>query len=174
MGGCRFVQRNLTAWVDEALSARAQVRVTEHLRRCPECAATAAAWRGMIAGQRQVLRTLSAGSAVDAERLHARVRGVLAAEPAGKVESFFDLPWLPRPLVIAGGAVLAGVALLLLFGGPAATLMALGIEAPPVAVARQTDLFTEYSVIQQLDALQHFDTVEAVQLDDHPGGLQPG
>jgi hypothetical protein len=46
--------------------------------------------------------------------------------------------------------------------------ISVGIESPPTAVVREPDLYTDYPLIQQLDALEHFDTVQSVPLDDEP------
>ena len=44
--------------------------------------------------------------------------------------------------------------------------MPLGLESPPPAVVQHTELFKDYPLIERLDVLEHFDTVESVPLDD--------
>jgi hypothetical protein len=62
--------------------------------------------------------------------------------------------------------VTIAVAAVLLAVGPQMVLMPLGLESPPPAVAQHTGLFKDYPLIERLDVLEHFDTVESVPLDD--------
>jgi hypothetical protein len=97
--------------------------------------------------------------------LRFKLRSALAAEPNPAVRA-----WMPlfRPIAVAGAAAMVGAILLLLsvVGGPTAVLVPLGVESPPVAVTREPELFENYRLIQQLDVLENFDTVESEPLDD--------
>src|SRR5262249_41516280 len=75
--------------------------------------------------------------------------------------------WFSHPLAQAAGAVAVAVGLtLVVAGGPKAVLIPLGVAPPPPAVRSHPDLFKDYSLIQHLDALENFDTVESEPLDD--------
>jgi hypothetical protein len=96
--------------------------------------------------------------------LHAKLQRALAAEADGRASAWSSLF---RPLAIAGAVVTAVVVLFFsVMGGPKAVLIPLGVEPPPVAVTSDPDLFENYQVIQHLDALENFDNVESVPLDD--------
>ena len=75
-------------------------------------------------------------------------------------------------MVLASSAVAAAAVILALVfaGGPAAVLVPLGVESPPVAVKANPELFKDYPLIQHLDALENFDTVQSVPLDDDQTG----
>ena len=164
MTSCGAVRENLTAWIDGELSPRWTERVREHITGCADCAAEAKNLRASITLQRRVLTHLTAVGDVDAAALHARLRRAVAAEaePRRSVWS-----WILRPLVLA--PALALLAVLVLFtaaGGPTDVLAPLGVAPPPPAVKRAPGLFKDYTLIQHLDELEHFDTVESEPLDD--------
>lgn len=158
------MQENLTAWVDGELSPQWTERVREHVVRCAQCAAEAEGLRASIAVQRTALARLTAAGEIDVAALHARLRRALAAEavPRRSVWS-----WFVRPLVLAPAfAVLAVLVLFTAAGGPTDVLVPLGVASPPPAVKRAPGLFKDYTLIEHLDELQHFDTVESEPLDD--------
>jgi anti-sigma factor RsiW len=167
MSSCRAVQENLTAWIDGELSARSAERVREHVAGCPRCATETDSLRASIGLHRTVLTRLSDAGDVDAAALRARFRRAVAVEAAERRPSW---RWIFRPVVLA--PALALLAVLLLFtaaGGPTDVLAPLGVAPPPPAVKRAPGLFKDYTLIQHLDALQHFDTVESEPLDDEQG-----
>jgi anti-sigma factor RsiW len=166
MASCGAVQENLTAWIDGELSPRWTARVREHVDACADCAAEAANLRASIMLQCRVLPRLNAGEAVDAARLHARLQRAVAAAAAPRPSLW---QWIFRPLVLAPAlALLLVLALFTAAGGPTDVLAPLGVAPPPPAVRRAPGLFKDYSMIQHLDALENFDTVEAEPLDDDP------
>jgi hypothetical protein len=90
-----------------------------------------------------------------------RERAVAAARP-----SFF-LTWM-RPVAFAVCVLALSVAGY--FGSaptPETVLVPLGIKSPPAAVSQAPVLFKDYPVIEKLDLLEHFDTVDSIpELDD--------
>lgn len=168
MASCRTVGDQLTAWIDGELSAGEDERVRTHLDGCASCVAEAKSLRAAIELQRPALARLAAVPDLDVSGISRRFRQTLAALPDEATGSWGHWrQWLLRPVAIAGAAMAAGVAALVLFaGGPEAVLVPLGVEPPPVAVSRQPDLFKDYTLIQHLDALENFDTVESTPLDD--------
>jgi hypothetical protein len=113
-----------------------------------------------------MLTQLTTVGDVDAAVLHARLRRAVAAAAEPRPSRW---RWVLRPVVLA--PVLTLLLVLGLFtaaGGPADVLVPLGVASPPPAVKRAPGLFKDYSLIQHLDELEHFDTVEAEPLDDEP------
>ncbi len=164
MASCGAVRENLTAWVDSELSPRRVERVREHVARCADCAAEAESLRASIGLQRRVLTRLTAVGDVDSAMLHARLRRAVAAEAEPRPLRW---SWIFRPMVLAPAvALLAVLVLFTAAGGPTDVLAPLGVAPPPLAVKRATGLFKDYTLIQHLDELEHFDTVESESLDD--------
>lgn len=171
---CRTVRENLSAWIDAELSRRWTDRVRRHLDGCAACSAEAENLRTAIAGQRHALARIMTLDNFDPARLRAQLRRALhehsdtTARWSGAPE--WDSPrwgWLLRPVAVAGAALTAAMIGALVFaGGPRAVLIPLGVESPPSAVTREPELFKDYPLIQQLDVLENFDTVESVPLDD--------
>ena len=168
---CWCARRNLTAWLDGALPEHQARRVSRHLGTCSHCAAEAERLRAAVDWQRRVLPCLVTVGELDASRLRIALLSAMAAAPNPTLPA-----WTPlfRPIAVAGAAALVGAVLFLLsvLGGPNAVLIPLGVESPPVAVTREPDLFENYHLIQQLDALENFDTVESEPLDDDQGPHQ--
>jgi len=164
MTRCGPVRENLTAWLDGEASPRWTERIRAHIAGCADCAAETESLRASIALQRRVLVRVTAVDDVNAAALHARLRRAVAAaaEPRQSVWSRIF-----RPLVLAPAvAVLAVLVLFTAAGGPTDVLAPLGVAPPPLAVKRAPGLFKDYTLIQHLDELQHFDTVESEPLDD--------
>lgn len=162
---CWLTRGNVTAWLDGALPESRTRRVRDHLSRCHGCSAEAARLRAALDWQRRALPRLLAVEVLDTNSLRRRLLSALAAEERPTVR-----PWLPRfrPILVAGAAAMVGLILLLVSvaGGPSAVLIPLGVKSPPVAVVREPELFENYQLIQRLDALENFDTVESEPLDD--------
>jgi anti-sigma factor RsiW len=164
MTNCRAVGADLTAWCDGELSHRRAKRIEHHLAGCATCSAEAESLSAAVRWQRRALPRLTAVADCEFEVLQARLRGALAAEPELRVPFW---SWLFRPVAIAAAAAMIGViALFSIMGGPNAVLIPLGVESPPVAVSSEPELFENYQLIQHLDALENFDTVESVPLND--------
>jgi len=161
---CRAVKGDLTAWCDRELSRRRAERIEQHLAECGACAAEAESVSAAIRWQRQALPLATAVADYEFGALQARLRRALTAEPEPRAPFW---PWFFRPMAIAAAAVMIGVIMLFsIMGGPNAVLIPLGVESPPVAVSSQPELFEDYQLIQHLDALENFDTVESVPLDE--------
>jgi len=164
MANCRAVRGELTAWCDGELSRRRAEQVEQHLAECAACSAEAESLSAAVRWQRRALPRVTAMAVHDVRALQVRLRRALAAEPEPRA-SFW--PWLFRPVAIAAAAAMIGVVTLFsILGGPNAVLIPLGVESPPVAVSSEPDLYENYQLIQHLDAMENFDTVESVPLDD--------
>ncbi|HXQ21753.1 MAG TPA: zf-HC2 domain-containing protein [Candidatus Acidoferrales bacterium] len=170
---CSGVREDLTAWIDGALPSRRHERVRQHVAACRACAAEAERVRAAIEWQRRLLARALAVPDVEVQPLQARLQQAVAlehrTERGDRSVSVWTRMWQPgmfRPLAVTGAVVSAVLAFVAFAGGPSALLIPLGIESPPAAVASQPELFKDYSLIQHLDALEHFDTVESMPLDD--------
>jgi anti-sigma factor RsiW len=164
MANCRAVKGELTAWCDGELSRRRAERIEQHLAECAACSAEADSVSAAIRWQRQALLRVTAVADGEFGALQVKLRRALAAEPEPQ-GPFWS--WLFRPVAIAAAAAMIGIALLFsIMGGPKAVLIPLGVESPPVAVSSEPELFEDYQLIQRLDALENFDTVESVPLSD--------
>ena len=176
MSGCHDFSEDLTAWVDGQLPDRRHDQIRQHLAACARCSAEMHSLRTAITWQRHALRAMTVADGIDAVALKTRLRRTLAAEvdegiPAWTLRDVWASLW--GRLALVGATVSVAVAVLLLAGGPGMVLMPLGLESPPPAVVQQTELFKDYPMIERLDVLEHFDTVESVPLDDE-GAAQRG
>jgi hypothetical protein len=164
MTACHTVREDLTAWVDGELPLRRSEQLRRHLTDCAVCAAEAQRARAAMSRQRSVLTRALGAEEVDANALWSRLRTAMA-EAAPEADPWWRLRW--RPLMVAGTAVAAAaVTLFLLAGGPDTILVPLGIETPPVELAREPELFRDYPIIERLDALEYFDRVQTVPLEE--------
>lgn len=163
MTTCDGVRKNLTALADGDLPPRRSASVRRHLVGCPECAAEAQAIQSAVVGQQQLLRAALSADDVDRTALWQQLRQALDEPPP--LAKRFQRPWL-----LSGGALAAAAALIAVVtaSGPRPLLVSAGVESPPVAVSTKPELFKDYGLIQELDALEYFDTVESVPLDDEP------
>ena len=166
MDHCRAVKREFTAWCDGELSRREAERLEQHLAACAACSAEADSLSVAVRWQRQALRHVTAVADHECAPLQARLRRALATEIEPRAQGQF-WSWIFRPVAIAtAAAMIAIIVLFSVLGGPNAVLIPLGVEAPPVAISREPDLFEDYQLIQHLDAMENFDTVESVPLDE--------
>jgi len=167
MVACRVVQRNLTAWLDGELGPRWAERVRRHLVSCDACTVQAEGLRAAITQQQAALVRLTAAAEVDPSALGRRLQRLLAEDPSPS--QIWE--WVFRPFAIAGAAVAAVVVVLFaVAGGPRAVLIPLGVAPPPAAVSRTTELFKDYPIIEHLDALENFDSIQSVTLDEEREG----
>lgn len=176
MPRCGSFREDLTAWIDGQLPRERAAEVGQHATQCPTCGAEVSSLRAAIDWQRQALRVVTTVDGIDTAALQSRLRRGVAAHVddstlALRLRGVWSSMW--------GRAALAGVAasvaaIVILVGrDPGMVLIPLGLESPPPAIATQTELFREYPLIEQLDVLENFDTVESVPLDDE-GAPQQG
>jgi predicted anti-sigma-YlaC factor YlaD len=161
MSGCEFVTENLTAWIDGALPSGASIALRNHLQGCAACARAESAARAAIDRHRRLIPRAVTLEGVDPDRVWQRLQAALQEAP----DRWWRW-WLRPALMGATAAAAAAVVVLLLAGRPENVLVPLGIETPPIEVVQHPDLFRDYAIIEQLDALEHFDTVLAVPLED--------
>jgi anti-sigma factor RsiW len=176
MAGCNDFSEDLTAWIDGELPPSRRDHIRRHLAGCRHCSAEMESLHSVIAWHRHALGALTTAAGVDTMALRTRLRHAMAAEvDAGTLEWRWRDVWTSMwaRLALAGAAVSVAVAVLLLAGGPGMVLIPLGLEAPPPAVVQHTELFKDYPMIERLDVLEHFDTVESLPLDDE-GAAQRG
>lgn len=168
MLGCHTFSQDLTAWIEGELPERRYDHIREHLTGCARCSAEADSLRLAIAWQQRALRAVTSLDDIAAVPSRARLQRALAAE----TEKAPLWRWLPAwssiwgRLALASAALSFAVVVLLLTGGPGMVLIPLGLESPPPAVVQHTELFKDYPLIERLDVLEHFDTVESMPLDD--------
>ncbi len=154
---CWWFRRDLTALVDGELSPTRAAAVRSHLFHCPHCAAFQEEVARCVAQQRRLLALVAETADIDAERLGRSLAARLDKE---------RVP--PRRWALASRlAVAAAVAGALLVLVPALNplLIAAGVADPPPVVAEKPDLFRDYTLFEHLDALEHFETVQAVPLE---------
>lgn len=168
MSHCDSIRENLTAWIDGELPPSERQHLGAHLDSCQACSTEADALRQAITWQEQTLPKGLLEAPVDVDALRIGLRRQLVAiherEESTPVRSW---SWLLRPLVMATAAV--AVALFVLVwkvGEPEPLLVSLGVEPAPEEVVKKPEMFRYLDVIQNLEALEHFDAVEAVSLED--------
>ena len=160
---CVAVRKNLVAWIDRELPARWNDRIERHLAACAPCSAEGADLRAAIEWQRHALVRVAAVVELDAARLHRQVQGAIGAL---REDGSPRWNWFLRPVAVTSGVVAVLTALVLFAaGGPRAVLIPLGLQSPPAQITRQPELFTEYPLIQHLDALENFDIVDSIPVD---------
>jgi len=161
---CWIVRRRLVAWIDGEIPPAQALRVERHVVDCPDCRTLAAHLGDAIAQQRELLAREREPADFDCAGAWATLWRA-AAEPSAAPE--WVATW--HPLLAAGLATVMVVLLAALVSGrPRVVLVPLGIEAPPHAVAQQPELYRNYPILERLDALEHFDTVQSVPLEDQP------
>ena len=169
MLGCRNVSQDLTAWIEGELPERRCDCIREHLAACARCSAEVDSLRMAVVWQQRALRAVTSLDGIATAALRARLRLDLAAGAEERTLLWrWRQPWVSMwgRLALAGAAFSLALVILLLAGGPGMLLMPLGLESPPPAVVQHTELFKDYPLIERLDVLEHFDTVESMPLDD--------
>lgn len=172
MPSCRRVKNNLTAWIDGEAGRVWGDRIEAHLQRCPSCQAEEQFLRATISHQRELLCHLLNPVPSDTAGMLAAIRKQ-AAQQDHSAWLDEDEPWwtrwgwLLRPVPVAlAVAALLMVTLVEVAGGPEDVLVPIGIKAPPAAVKRKPAMFRDYAIIEKLEALENFDTVDVEPLDD--------
>jgi anti-sigma factor RsiW len=162
---CWFFRRDLTALVDRELSPVRAAAVRAHLVRCAECTALHQAIEANVTAQSQLLPLAfgptDVASGVMLRNLHERL----------PVEGVVDLPdqehpvrrWFLQPAAM-GTIAVATVIIATLLGVLDPVFISVGFEDPPEVVAERPELFRDYVIFENLDALEHFDDVNSMQL----------
>ena len=117
---------------------------------------------------RQALQVSLAFGPVDVASgiLLGNVRERLDHEPAVR-------RWLLQPAMMGGLAVVSAVIATYL-GLLDPVFISVGFEKPPEIVAEQPELFRDYVFFERLDALEHFDDVNSIQLRKASADLPQG
>jgi anti-sigma factor RsiW len=164
---CPRCRDDLTAFVDAQLDPLTHLRLRAHLLFRPGCAAAAASLRRVVDLQRD---HLSEPVAIDVEALLASARDAIRALGVPRAGTAHQPPasgfrW-NRSLVagMAAAAVIL-VTAVGIAGRPRTVLVPLGLEEPPAALAKKPDLFRDYEMFRELEALEHFDAVNRVRLE---------
>lgn len=168
MSACEGFRELLTAAVDGELSLGQRLRLFLHQNRCAACDAAGERRRAFVDEQRNLLRQLppvdlDVNAALAAARREMVALGAENLQRSAPAMAEPQRPWLWTAVAGATTALLLASTVASL-GGIDAVLVPLGVEDPPQAVAKRADLFHEYDVIRQLDALEHYDAVRAVPL----------
>lgn len=167
---CRSVQKEFTAFIDGELSPRQTARVQAHLGVCTDCPAEMGRIKRVVDIERDALLSpvpeLSLG-------FETRLRQRLVEVESEGAPSWWYARWW-KPLLVSGVALIAVLIAAAPLGGPSAVLVPLGIQAPPAKVAKEPDLFKDYEIIERLDELEHFDTVDTVPLEEDMTGRSKG
>jgi anti-sigma factor RsiW len=165
---CWFIRRDLTALVDGELSASRVAAVRRHLTDCAECTQLHRAIEAAVAKQHQLMplafgATEEVTSSALLRRVHERLDD---DEPVAR-------RWFLQPATVGTVAVVAAI-IATFVGVLDPVFIAVGFEEPPEVVAEQPELFRDYAFFERIEALEHFDDVNAVQLGkpvtDQPQG----
>src|SRR5262245_45988857 len=159
MSQCDSIRENLTAWIDGELSAAEEQHLAAHLDGCQACTVEAGDLRRAIGWQAQTLSKglLEAPVDVGALRngLHRRLAAIREREEPAAAWSWSRLL---RPFAVATAAVAVAVlALMWQTPEPAPLLVTIGVEQPPAEVVNNPEMFRYLDVMQNLEALEHFD-----------------
>jgi len=159
---CAQARRQMTAFVDGALQPRRAARLRAHLHGCPSCQADLEEIEMTVAVQRAALEAPLPELSPEFE---AQLGERLAELGESDVRSSWAA-WAWKPALVGGLAAAAVLLAAAPLGGPSAVLVPLGIAPPPPKVAREPELFRDYAIIEHLDELENFDTVQAIPLED--------
>ncbi len=160
----------MTAFADGALQPRRAARLNAHVRVCAACHAELREIERTIAMQKAALQAPLPELSPEFElRLRQRLQELRRSDA---YPTWAARIWKPA---LAAGLAAAGVLLAAApLGGPSAVLVPLGIAPPPPKVAREPELFRDYPIIEHLDELENFDTVQAIPLEDEVLGKPRG
>lgn len=166
---CWFFRRDLTALVDGELSAARATSVRAHVTRCAECTALYHAIEDSVAQQRQLVPLAFGPADIASEGIllrDVRRRFDMEREPASR-------RWFLQPAMM-GTVAIVGAVIATYLGLLDPVFISVGFEDPPEVVAEQPELFRDYVFFERLDALEHFDDVNSIQLrktgTDQPQG----
>ncbi len=166
MANCEAIRTDLTAHADGQRSRWRQWRAQRHCRRCRDCEAHAGRIAQDISDQAILLTRALAVPDLDADAMRRKTRILIAALPREDEAPTPVARWYARPALALATLLLAIAVGTWQAGGTDTVLITLGILDPPSTVAHETELFQEYRLIQHLDALENFDSVNSVPLDE--------
>lgn len=158
---CRWVEREVTAFLDQELPSWRWRLVSHHLKRCEHCRFVAAETARVIEAQRiafcDAAEEFSVPVSTNLDSLWKKLEDEVFADP---VPLGLRVGW---PIKRIGYAI--GVALFLVAAGYAGrdfdvverAMMAIGVVDPPPEVVQSAEFFCNYPVIEELDVLEHWD-----------------
>jgi len=169
---CRSVRRELTALAEGELRPTLAAKARAHVQRCAPCARELRDTEKAIAVQRAALAsTLPELSFTFETRLRQRLREAAAEADSRSVRG---VTWLWKPALVAGVAVLAVLVAAGSLDQPSPVLVPLGIQAPPAKLAKEPDLFLDYPIIEHLEELENFETVNRLPYEEELLGESKG
>lgn len=167
--GCAIARRHVIAWNDGELRGLTLRLLRSHFSSCETCRVEAEAWAKEHQRQAAAFGALFPLSSAPIDEQWACIEWRLGHENPRCGRRGFGLLRLPsRPRTLAVAAAVAAVlfASWKLAGVPQGVLLALGIKPPPVEVVRMPELFRDYAVVEELDLLEHLDTLGANEPTD--------
>lgn len=129
-----------------------------HLARCAQCTELYQAIETSVAQQRRLVPTAFAPADVASDMILRNVRQHFDYDEAPVARR-----WFLHPAMMSGFAVVSVVVATYL-GILDPVFISVGFEDPPEVVAEQPELFRDYAFYERLDALEHFDDVNSIQL----------
>jgi predicted anti-sigma-YlaC factor YlaD len=153
---CWFFRRDLTALVDGELSPARAAAVRTHISGCAACAALHQGIETSVARQRQLVSLAFGPLDVASAGMLRSVHDRFEHEPSVR-------RWFLQPAMMGGIAVVTAIIATYL-GVLDPVFISIGFENPPEIVAEQPELFRDYVFFERLDALEHFDDVNSIQL----------
>jgi anti-sigma factor RsiW len=172
---CWFFRRDLTALVDRELSPARAAAVQAHLTGCAACAALHEDIAASVTVQSQLIPLAFGPTDVASGAMLQRLRERLPVEGLAEMPEV-ESPvrrWFFQPAAM-GTIAVATVIVATMLGVLDPVFISVGFENPPEVVAEQPELFRDYVIFENLDALQHFDDVNSIQLSravaDQPQG----
>jgi anti-sigma factor RsiW len=173
MTRCDSISDSLTAWIDGELSSPEEREVALHVADCSSCAQQADRLREAIDWQTQSLPGRLLEDPVDVGVLRMGMQRRLSAlREQDEPTSSRTWAWLIRPLAMASaGLALASILMFWRAAEPESLLVSLGVEEPPADLATRPEMFKYLEVIENLEALEHFEAVQAVRLEDERAHL---
>jgi Putative zinc-finger len=157
---CKRVRGDMVAWLDESLRPRRARQLARHVERCRACAAEADDLRASIALQQESLKSGVEAMQLDLDGLWRRTRRRLEERESEPAPATAAATWLLRPVLAVGLVSLMLWLGITALGGTSTLLISLGVEPPPQLLKRETDLFKNYPIIQELDVLERFHTAD--------------
>ncbi len=164
MTRCSDIRKDLTALADGALTGAEAERLRDHLQTCGDCRRELRSIERTVHIQQSALALplpeLSLG-------FETRLRQKLAE--ANEVSPGWAawLAWIWKPLAVAAVTATAILVAAGPLGGPSTVLVPLGLQSPPPKLAKETELFQDYPIIEHLDEFENFESVEAIPLDEN-------